>query len=75
MMTIEQCKIAKLALADRLRGLGYSPGMASELAGGKRKPSIETAANIEARLGIRASIWATRVPLKEVWDQIKRTSE
>lgn len=74
-MTPEQCRFARLALSERLRGLGYSDGMASDMASGKRKPSIDRAALIEKSLNIPAAIWAERVPLQEMWNILKRTSE
>lgn len=47
----------QLALAARLRDFGYSAAMASEIAAGRKKPSLEKAVEIEAAIGIPASAW------------------
>lgn len=49
------------ALAGQLRDkLKMSTGYASDLANGKRVPSLKLAATIEAQLGIPASAWMKR---------------
>ncbi len=49
------------ALAGRLRDeLKLSTGYASDLANGKRVPSLKVASEIEAKLGIPASAWIHR---------------
>lgn len=49
------------ALATRLREtLGVSAGYASDLANGNRKPSLEKAVEIEAKLGIPVAAWLER---------------
>jgi transcriptional regulator with XRE-family HTH domain len=70
MKTPERLRLAQKALRDRLMEMGISRSMASELASGQRKPSLETAANIETTIGIPASAWTRAVPLQEMWDII-----
>lgn len=65
----------RLALADMLREIGVSHTSASELVNGKKKPSLARAADIEKRLGIPATAWVERVPIKETLEIMKRRCE
>lgn len=47
----------RTALATRLREKGVSLGYASDLANGRRLPSLPLAARIEEELGIPATAW------------------
>ena len=75
MEQIDHLKIAKRVLYERLMAIGFSQSHASELARGKKRPTLEGAALIEEKLEIPAAVWATRVPLQEMWNIIKRTAE
>lgn len=49
-----------IELAAALRGMGLSKSYASELANGRRRPSLGLAARIETELNIPAATWASQ---------------
>lgn len=67
--------LAQIALRRSLEEIGYSKAGASELAAGKRKPSIERAADIERRIGIPAAAWADGPPLQQMWNIMKKRAD
>lgn len=50
------------SLNQRLVGIGVSRPYASQLAAGKRTPSLRLALEIEAKLGISAAVWHQGLP-------------
>lgn len=54
------------SLNARLKSIGVKEAYASHLATGKRRPSLDLALEIEARLGIAPSFWRDRPDLAGV---------
>ena len=71
---MQDLDLTRIALSRRLTSLGYPSSTVSDYVHGRAKPSLERAAEIEAKIGIPASAWVNGVPLAEMQAELNKRS-